>query len=159
MHLLGLGIVLGFTVCWLEVVSIVFLVIVLLFFLLLKTNSVLLHFTRHSLSIWDKLLIALVGFRYSVRVYCLLTWGCVNSILGHCVAFWKQWRLWHIFHNVGKIQTGNARFHVVIQFALQSFGQNIFSVDNTFFSTIRNDLFRSSNFWLYVTSIIDGTKE
>ena len=37
----------------------------------------------------------------------------------------SQWRFSHIFHTIGEINTGNARFMHTVQFDLDSFHQNI----------------------------------
>ena len=35
-----------------------------------------------------------------------------------------------MLHTIGDIKTGNARFHTLIEFDLQSFDQNILSFEN-----------------------------
>ena len=60
----------------------------------------------------------------------------VNSILAHCVALWNvpshnEDFQSHIFHTVGEINTGNARFHSQFHFDLHSFDQNILSFENS----------------------------
>ena len=42
-------------------------------------------------------------------------------------------RFSHIFHTIGEINTGNARFHAQFQVDLQSFDQNILSFKNGYF--------------------------
>ena len=38
-----------------------------------------------------------------------------------------------MFHTIGEINSGNARFHARFQFDLQSFDQNILSFENSLF--------------------------
>ena len=39
----------------------------------------------------------------------------------------------HMFHTIGEINTGNARFQAQFQLDLQSFDQNILSFENSLF--------------------------
>ena len=39
----------------------------------------------------------------------------------------------HILYTIGEIKTGNARFHAQLQFDLNSFDQNILSLENSLF--------------------------
>ena len=45
----------------------------------------------------------------------------------------SQWRFSHIFHSIGEINTGKARFMHTVQFDLDSFHQNILSFENSLF--------------------------
>ena len=47
---------------------------------------------------------------------------------------------------IGEINTGSANVHAQFQFHLHSFDQNILIFENSLFSTIRKDLFRS---WIF----------
>ena len=66
---------------------------------------------------------------------CILSF---NSILARCVALWNipihgKIFTWLIFHTIGEINTGNARFQAQFQVDLHSFDQNIFSFQNSLF--------------------------
>ena len=46
---------------------------------------------------------------------------------------YSEGRFSHIFHTIGEINTGNARFHAQFQVDLHSFDQGILSFENNLF--------------------------